>query len=66
MNTTEFIKLLKSVENGASKRPREIKFYIEDDYISNYSIDIVCTGDGIAGAELVLKISKYKEVKNEV
>jgi hypothetical protein len=56
MNTIELIKLLKSVEYGASGRPREISLYIGKDFISKPEIKIEGTGDGCAGAELILKI----------
>ena len=56
MTTTDLIRLLKSVEYGASGRAREISFRIEDRYIFEPKITIDGTGDGIAGAELSLKI----------
>jgi hypothetical protein len=60
MNTTELIKLLKGVERGASGRPREISLYIGKDFISEPKIRIEGTGDGCAGAELILKIDGYE------
>ena len=69
MNTTKLIELLKSVEFGASGRPREISFSIpftidehaehepgDDIYLSSPTIQIESTGDGIAGAELTLRL----------
>ena len=62
MTTTELIELLKSVEFGASGRPREISFSVKDDslkedlYLSDPEIKINSTGDGIAGAELTLSL----------
>lgn len=58
MDTTELIKLLQSVEHGASGRAREISFYVGDEYIPNPTIKIHSTGDGIASAELTLLIEK--------
>ena len=59
MNTTELIELLKSVEFGASGRPREIsiRFDSEGIYLPYPNLNIVGTGDGIAGAELTLELS---------
>lgn len=59
MTTTELIELLKRVEFGASGRPRKISFIIESDeefYIDEPEITKDSTGDGIAGAELTLRI----------
>jgi len=69
MTTTQLIELLKSVEFGASGRPREISFSIpfsvdehaehepgDDIYVSSPNIKIYVTGDGIAGAELTLQL----------
>lgn len=56
MTTTELIELLKSVEFGASGRPREISIEIDDNYLAEPIIKIVGCGDGAAGAELLLKI----------
>ena len=59
MNTTELIELLKSVEFGASGRPREISisFNTEGMFFPNPKFNIVGTGDGVAGAELTLEIT---------
>jgi hypothetical protein len=56
MTTTEVIKLLQSVEFGASKRPREISLTIDGKFIASPNIKIDGTGDGCAGAELSLLI----------
>ncbi|MFA5208437.1 MAG: hypothetical protein WC428_07390 [Candidatus Paceibacterota bacterium] len=56
MNTTELIKLLQSVEHGASGRPREISFNVGKQFIPEARISIDGTGDGCAGAELCLRI----------
>lgn len=59
MNTTELIELLKSVEFGASGRPREISisFNSGEVFFPNPKLNIVGTGDGIAGAELTLELT---------
>ncbi|WP_373762801.1 hypothetical protein [Jeotgalibaca porci] len=61
MNTTELIELLKSVEFGASGRPREISISInfdsEEMFFPNPKLNIVGTGDGVAGAELTLELT---------
>ena len=66
MNTTELIELLKSVEFGASGRPREIsiRFDSEGIYLPYPNFNIAGTGDGIAGAELTLELTGevWKEV----
>lgn len=63
MTTTELIKLLQRVEHGASGRPREIRIYekapdeiLEDIMVDSERLEILSTGDGIAGAELSLII----------
>ena len=56
MTTTELIKLLKSVEFGASGRPREISISTENEFYPNPEMKIFGTGDGIAGAELCLSV----------
>ncbi len=61
MNTTELINLLKSVEFGASGRPREISAYDENGYLGEITIDILSTGDGCFGAELCIKIERIEE-----
>lgn len=59
MNTTELIDILKKYEKGGfSGKPREIKFDIPTlGLLSNPDIEVVCTGDGIAGPELTLEIN---------
>lgn len=66
MNTTELIELLKSVEFGASGRPREISIRLDSEgiFLPYPKLNIVGTGDGIAGAELTLELSG--EVWSEV
>lgn len=59
--TTDLIKILSSIEFGASGRSREISFKIGDDYISEPEITIDGTGDGIVGAQVLLKINKKGE-----
>lgn len=60
LTTTELINLLKSVEFGASGREREISIYVDDEFIAEPTFIINGTGDGIAGAELNLKIKRTK------
>lgn len=59
MTTTELIELLKSVELGASGRPREISisFNSGEVFFPNPKLNIVGTGDGVAGAELTLELT---------
>lgn len=59
MNTTELIELLKSVEFGASGRPREISIRLDSKgiYLPHPKLHIVGTGDGSAGAELTLELT---------
>ena len=61
MTTTELIKLLQSIEKGASGRCREISFVINDEEIFEPDIKIVGTGDGIAGAEVTLRLLEKEE-----
>lgn len=59
MTTTELIKLLQKVEFGASGRPREVSFKVPSKFktfIPEPEIIIDGTGDGIAGAEITLKL----------
>lgn len=58
LTTTELIELLKSVEFGASGRAREISIYIDEEFIAEPIFKINGTGDGIAGAEVNLKIER--------
>ena len=64
ITTTELIELLKSVELGASGRPREIDLILNEEFIKVRSISINSTGDGVAGAELCLKV-EGKHFTNE-
>lgn len=66
MTTTDLIKLLQSVEKGASGRSREITIYKQDQngkleeviLTENQKIEIFSTGDGIAGSELSLVVKQ--------
>lgn len=59
MKTTELIELLKSVEFGESGRPREISIRLDSEgiFLPYPKLNIVGTGDGIAGAELTLELT---------
>ena len=59
MNTSELIELLKSVEFGTSGRPREISIRLDSEgiFLPYAKLDVVGTGDGIAGAELTLELT---------
>ena len=59
MTTTELIELLKSVELGASGRSREISISLNSEgmFLPNPKLNIVGTGDGLAGAELTLELT---------
>lgn len=62
MTTTELIKLLKKHEfGGVSGRPREISFSIDEGFIASPNIVVESTGDGIAGAELDLRIEGVEQ-----
>ena len=77
MTTTELIKLLQSVEKGASGKAREISVYFcnkERIFTSSPNFEISSTGDGCLGAELTLNIicvngseieDENDEVRNE-
>ena len=56
MTTTELIKLLQSVEKGASGRSQEISFEIGDVFMYEPDIKISSIGDGICGAEVTLRM----------
>lgn len=58
MTTTELIRLLESVEFGASGRPREITFWKNGKILidGKDNLTISSAGDGCAGAELSLEI----------
>jgi hypothetical protein len=64
MTTTELIKLLKSIEFGASGRPREITFWFEGGpKVNTYSfksLELSSTGDGVAGAEVSFNLTQKK------
>jgi hypothetical protein len=65
MTTTELIQLLQRVEKGASGRSREITIYTQNKkgklkktvLKETDKLEIISTGDGIAGAELSLVIN---------
>lgn len=59
MRTTELIELLRSVEFGASGRPREISISCNSGkiFFPEPDISISGTGDGVAGAELTLELT---------
>lgn len=59
MTTTELIELLKSIEFGASGRPREISISFDSEgmFIPYPKMNIAGTGDGISGAELTLGLT---------
>jgi len=65
MTTTQLIELLKTVENGASGRSREIRIYSQTKNLKLKKIilkeanklEILSTGDGLLGAELTLIIN---------
>ena len=59
MNTTELIELLKSVEFGASGKPREIIIRLDSEgiYLPYPKLNIVGTGDGVGGADVTLEIT---------
>ncbi len=61
MTTTELIKMLQSIEKGASGRSREISIYYTDingcmKFKADPTFEITSTGDGCAGAEVTLLI----------
>ena len=59
MNTTELIELLKSVEFGASGRPREISIRLDSEgiFLPNPEFNIISAGEGTAGAGLTLELT---------
>ncbi len=59
MTTTELIKMLKEVEFGASLRPREVSLRVNDEYIYEPILTLDSTGDGIAGAEVCIRVDAY-------
>jgi len=62
MNTTELIKLLKSVEKGASGRSREVSFDVMGySFMPEPTIKISSTGDGCAGAQLCLDLKEQEK-----
>lgn len=66
MNTTELIKLLKSYEfGGATGKPREISFYINDSFfISDPKIEVCGSGDGLF-TTLELNITTDRKIKQQ-
>lgn len=65
MTTTDLIKILKSVEFGASGKPREISVSFKNEFCFEPDITVISTGDGVAGAQLCLGInSDSVEVKS--
>jgi hypothetical protein len=62
MNTTELIKMLQKVEHGVSGRARTVNFEVNGKFISEPEIKIAGTGDGCAGAELMLSIKDSQEL----
>lgn len=60
MTTTELIDVLQRLEKGVSGRSREISFYIgegcEAQFIPSPKIEVNGTGDGVAGAEITLRL----------
>ena len=65
MNTTELIELLKSVEFGASGRPREISisFNSGEMFFPNPKFNIAGAGDRVLTLELTGEVWIEKEVQ---
>ena len=65
MNTTELIELLKSVEFGASGRPREISISINSGemFFPNPKFNIAGAGDRVVTLELTGEVWTEKEVQ---
>lgn len=65
MNTTELIELLKSVEFGASGRPREISisFNSEEMFFANPKLNVAGVGDRVVTLELTGEVWMEKEVE---
>lgn len=64
MNTTELIELLKSVEFGASGRPRKISisFNSEEMFFPNPKLNVAGVGDRVVTLELTGEVWMEKEV----
>ena len=64
MNTTELIELLKSVEFGASGRPREISisFNSGEMFFPNPKLNVAGAGDRVVTLELTGEVWTEKEV----
>ena len=60
MNTTELIELLKSVEFGASGRPRDISISLnsEEMFFPNPKLNVVGAGDRVVTLELTGEVWK--------
>lgn len=58
MTTSDLIKLLKSIEFGASGRAREISITTSNVFMSKPDFKVNSTSDGCAGAELSLLIEE--------
>ena len=65
MNTTELIELLKSVEFGASGRPREISisFNSGEMFFPNPKLNVAGAGDRVVTLELTGEVWIEKEVQ---
>lgn len=57
MNTTELIELLKNLEHGGvTNKPRKISIKLNDTIYSNVDMQVIATGDGCAGAEILIEL----------
>lgn len=65
MTTTELIKLLKKYEfGGATGRPREVMFQIDDEIVETDNIEVVGAGDGLV-TELFLSLPSVERKKGQ-
>ena len=65
MTTTELIKLLKKYEfGGATGRPREVMFQIDDEIVETDNIEVVGAGDGLV-TELFLSLPSVERKKGK-
>lgn len=65
MTTTELIELLKKYERGgATGRPREVMFEVDDRIIDTVGIEVIGSGDGLI-SELYLSLPSTPTVKSE-